>query len=135
MKKFLYVDDNGDYTEALVDGVMSDRTCLADLAIGDLVMESLTISNGVDKVTDNLEVRSVVGLVIEKPETTRATILFKGRIDGLSGFTKARKFYLSETGTMSSTKPGSGNVHILGQANDADVLLFDPVNTKIKLAS
>lgn len=135
MLKFLYVDSAGDYTEAVVEGVMEERTCLSTLAVGELVSESNGIPNGVDLVADNTDTRSVVGIVIEKKSTTTAIVLFSGRIEGLSGFTKSKKIFLDTDGTMTSTKPTTGYLHIIGQCNNEGVINFNPVNTKTKLTT
>ncbi len=134
MKKFLFVDGNGDYTEAIVDGVMDTRTCLAAVEVGNLVMESTNIPNGIEAVVNNTDVRSVIGVVLEKKSTTEAIILLKGRVEGLSGYIKSQKVYLGTDGAMTATKPSTGYLHILAQAIDADKINFDPVNTKIKLS-
>jgi len=131
-KKFLFVNAEGYYEEGTVEGNITTRACDSSLAVGDLVMESTTITDGVDKVTDNSNTRSVIGWVYSKPTTTTAEILTKGVITGLSGLTKAGKTYLSSTGTFTSALPTSNYVHVLGHAVDADRIDFDPVNTKIK---
>ena len=133
MKQFLYVDSNGDYTEGYNDGHGEIRSCDSSLAVGDLVYESETIANGVDKVVDNSDVRSVIGYVIDKPSATVANIIRQGTITGTFNLTKAAKVYLSDTGTLTDTKPTYGYQQILGFAVDSNTIDFDPSNTKIKL--
>lgn len=133
MKKFLFVDGNGDMTEATVDGILDQRTCLSTVAVGHLVMESTNIPNGVDRVVDNVNVVSVIGVVLEKKSTTEAIVLLKGTVSGLAGFTKAQKVFLGTDGAMTSVKPSAGNLHVIAQCTDASVLMFNPVNTKVKL--
>ena len=133
MKQFIFTNTDGYYEEGSVDGQGAVRACDASLAPGDLVCESSSITNGVDKVTSNAETRSVIGWVINKPTSTTAEILFKGTISGLSGLTKAGKVYLSASGGFGNAIPTGGYVQILGQAIDADTIDFDPTNTKIKL--
>ena len=132
LKKFLFVNSEGFYEEGTVEGIISTRVCDSGLAVGDLVMESTTITDGVDKVTNNSNSRSVIGWVYSKLSATSAEILTKGVITGLSGLTKSGKTYLSTTGTFTDTIPTTNYVHILGHAVDATVIDFDPVNTKIK---
>jgi len=133
LKQFIFTNNDGYYEEGYTDGSGVVRSCDSGLAIGDLVMESETIANGVDKVTDNSDVRSVIGYCIAKPTTTTAEILLAGEIDGLSGLTKGEKVYLSDSGKFSSTKPSSGYLHILGYAIETTKLDFDPINSKIKI--
>lgn len=134
MNKFLFVNSEGFYEEGYVAGSIDIRNCDSTLAVGDLVSESSTITNGVDKVIDNTSSKHVVGWVYNKPTSTTAEILFRGTITGLSGLAKAGKVYLSDTGTFTSVKPSANYLHILGQAVDVDILDFDPVNAKVKLA-
>ena len=131
--KFLYVNDDGYYEEGYVEGIFGTRDCDSSLSVGDLVTESLSITNGVDKVIDNNSTRSVIGWVFDKPTSITATILYKGVITGLSGLEQAGKVFLSDTGSFTSTKPLSGYLHLLGHAFAADQIEFNPVNTKIKL--
>ena len=133
IKQFIYVDVNGDYIEGYADGNAIERSCDSGLAVGDLVCESSSIANGVDKISNNSDVRSVIGWVISKPDATTANILTKGVISGLSGLTKTGKVYLSTSGDFGSAMPSDGYLQILGHAIDADTIDFDPVNTKIKL--
>ena len=134
IKKFLFVNQDGYYEEGTVEGLISTFNCDASLNAGDLVMVSSTITDGVDKVVDNNDVRSVIGWVYDKPTTTTAGVLTKGVIDNLSGLTKAGKVFLTTSGTFGSTMPTTGYLHILGHAVDPDTIDFDPVNTKIKLS-
>jgi hypothetical protein len=133
MKQFIFINTDGYYEEGAVDGHGETRACDASLAPGDLVCESSSITNGVDKVTSNAETRSVIGYVTNKPTTTTAEILFQGTISGTFGLTKAGKVYLSDTGGFTDTIPASGYLKTLGQAIDADTIDFDPSITKVKI--
>jgi hypothetical protein len=134
IKQFIYVDVNGDYIEGYADGNAIERSCDSGLAVGDLVCESSSIANGVDKVTSNSETRDVIGYVIGKPDATTASILTKGVISGLSGLTKAGRVYLSGSGNFTSSIPFNGYIKTLGQAIDADTIDFDPSITKVRIA-
>jgi len=131
-KRFLFVNNDGFYEEGYVEGIISVRDCDSSLAVGDLVCESSTIANGVDKVTSNSETKDVVGWVFNKPSSTTAEILFKGTITGLSGLTKAGKTYLSSSGGFTATLPTSNYIKILGYAIDNNQVESNPVNTKVK---
>jgi hypothetical protein len=134
MKQFIFTNNDGYYEEGVVDGHGETRACDASLAPGDLVCESSSIINGVDKVTSNFETRDVIGYVTNKPTTTTAEILFQGTISGTFGLTKADKVFLSSNGGFTSIMPGAGYIKTLGQAIDADTIDFDPSITKVKIA-
>jgi hypothetical protein len=134
MKQFIFTNTDGYYEEGVVDGQGAVRACDASLAPGDLVCESSSITNGVDKVTSNAETRSVIGWVISTPTSTTAEILFKGTISGISGLTKTGKVYLSASGGFGSAIPTGGYIQILGHAIDTDKIDFDPSNIKVHRA-
>ena len=131
MKEFIFVDSVGDYTDSIVEGSYIERDCDAGAAVGNLVYDSLTLDDYVDIANDNVDSRSVIGIIVEIPEVGRAIICTKGQISGLSGLTKAGKVFLSDTGGLSTILPDEGYLQILGRASDSGVLNFNPINTKI----
>jgi len=133
IKEFLFVNDDGFYEAGYVEGSISIRNCDSGVSVGDIVCESSSLTNGVDKLTNNKDVRSAIGWVFNKPTSTSAEILFDGLISGLSGLAKSGKVFLSSSGGFTSTKETEGYLHILGHAVDADKFDFNPVNTKVKI--
>jgi len=132
IKNFLYVDANGDYTEGLANGNFVKRTCAVSAAVNDLVVESETEANGVDVVSDNNSTRSIIGVIVEKPDALNAIILNKGTIS-VTSVTKAQNVFLSTTGKITDTMPEYGYLHLLGTAVENNLVDFDPVNTKVLL--
>lgn len=108
------------------------RNCLEAVSVGDLVVESLTIVNGVDAVSDNNDVRPVIGIVIEKPSTTTCRVLLVGTIGGLSGLTKASKVFLNTDGTITSSVVTTGYLQCLGTARDVDTVDFNPQLNRVR---
>lgn len=106
--------------------IVVSRNCLISVSVGDLVMESNLIANGVDEVTNNTDVRPVIGLVLEKPTTTTCKVLLQGTVEGLSGLTKAGKVFLNTDGTITSTVVSTGYLQCLGTSRDADAVDFNP---------
>jgi len=131
-KEFLFVDDEGNYTEELVEGSYVVRICDSSAAIGDLVMESLTLTYGVDTSTNNTNKRSVFGIIIEKRDTTTAVVMTKGVISGLLGLDKSLKVYLSEGGNFTDELPVSEYMQVLGHAIDFNAMDFNPAATRVK---
>jgi len=130
IKNFLYVDANGDYTEGLANGNFVKRTCQVAAAVNDLVVESATETNGVDVITDNIDVRNVIGVIVEKPDALNALILNKGTIS-VTSVTKSQNVYLSGIGKFTDEQPNKGYIHILGTAVENNLIDFDPTNSKI----
>lgn len=108
------------------------RNCLVSVAVGDLVMDSNIITNGVDKTVDNTDVRPTIGIVIKKPTSTTCEVLFVGTVSGFSGLAKASKVFLSVTGTTTSTIVTTGYVQTLGVARDPDTIDFNPQLNRVK---
>lgn len=74
--------------------------------IGDLVYVNGT--NSVTVITDNSETtipNGIFGVVLGKPNPTRALVLFGGIIDGYSGFTSGLPIFVSATGEPTQTVP------------------------------
>ena len=134
MKEFLLVDVDGNYTISYIDGSGITRVCDAGAAVGDLVVDSETVANGVDVLADNVDVRSgVSGIIVEKLDTTKCIVASKAVIEGLSGLTKGAKVFLSTTGGMTPTRPTTGYFCILGHAVEVDTLNFNPINTVVAM--
>lgn len=107
--------------------VQDTLICDVSASVGDLVRASDTIPDGVDVAVDNSEKRPVIGLILNKPTTTSAEILFLGLVNGFSGLTQGATLFLSATGTVTSTvPPGAGYVQILGSAVDPTKILLSP---------
>jgi len=102
------------------------RTCDVSATVGDLVMESDSVANQVDVAVNNTDIRPVIGVIVDKPTTTTCQIMMVGRVSGLSGLTKGRKVFLSETGTITSTLVTTGYIQCLGVAKEADEINFNP---------
>lgn len=102
------------------------RTCDVFASVGDLVMESDSVANKVDVAINNTDIRPVIGIIISKPTTTTCQIMLVGRVSGLSGLTKGRKVFLSESGELTSTLVNTGYIQCLGVAKEADEIDFNP---------
>lgn len=106
--------------------ILENRNCDSGVSVGDLVVESETVVNGVDAVTDNTDIRPVFGIVIKKQSSTICNVLIVGTVGGLAGLTKARKVFLSTSGTIGSTVVATGYLQCLGNARDVDTVDFNP---------
>lgn len=102
------------------------RNVSSSVQIGDLVTESDIIVNGVETAVSNLDIKPVIGIVIDKPSSTTAEVLFRGTVTGFTGLIKARKVFLGELGEASSIVPTTGYIQTLGTARDVDTLDFSP---------
>lgn len=114
------------------NNIVESRICLAGAAIGDLVVESATVTNLVETVTDNTDVRPVFAIIIDKPTDTTCTIVLLGRVSGFSGLTKGSKVFLSTSGGITSTPPTTDYMQSLGVAKEVDTIDFNPNMQRVK---
>lgn len=135
IKQFVFVDDNGDYTDLLVDGTFDKRECVVSSDLGDFVYESLSIPNGVDTSISNTDKRSIVGIIIDKIDDTHCIICTSGEISGFTGLVPSSKLYHASNGKSTMVKPIEGYLTILGTCKNTTTITFDPVNTKVLIHS
>lgn len=114
------------------NNIVESRICLVGAAIGDLVVESATVTNLVETAVNNTDIRPVFAMIIDKPTTTTCTILLLGRVGGFSGLTKGRKVFLSTSGTITSTVAATGFLQCLGVAKETDTIDFNPQMERVK---
>jgi len=113
------------------ESIVSLRNCLVGASIGDLVLESLAIVNGVDTSSDNTDIRPVIGIIISKPTTTTCDVFMLGLLDGFAGLTKGGKVFLETDGSITQTIVSTGYVQTLGIASDTDTINFNPQTIRV----
>jgi len=133
LQEYLFVDDEGNYTEELIEGSYIKRICDTSASVGDLVTESNSIVHGVDVPVNNTDKKAIIGIIIRKSDPTTACVMTKGVITGLAFLNKSKKVYLSTTGDISSGVPSVGYLQVLGHAINDDAMDFNPANIHIKL--
>jgi hypothetical protein len=123
---WVLIEESGNPVIADVDAIIEELDCLASLNVGDLVYDSTSIDNGVDKVTSNSLARIVTGVCIEKTSSTTAKILKEGRISGFSALTKGKPVFLGTDGLPTTTYPTTGVRQVLGSSSATGTLYFNP---------
>lgn len=101
----------------------------AGVAVRDLVYIS---GDNAMEAADNSSIATapVKGIVVAKPTSTTATVLYFGKVDGFAGLSAGQDLFLGTSGgyvTAGSlpTTPGS-IIQKIGSAIDSDTILFDP---------
>ena len=112
--------------------VTDTRQCATSVSTGDLVMESSTLVDTVDTVTDNTDLRPVFAIVISKESATECTILLLGEVAGFTGLTKGRKVFLDTSGSITATPVTTGYLQCLGVAKEFGIVDFRPQMDRIK---
>lgn len=106
--------------------------CDASAAVGDLVVASQNVSDTVEVVSTNVYNDLIFGVIISKPTSTQAEVLISGRLDGFfTGLTFGKSVFVSETGGLTTTKPATGHVQIIGRAIKSDSIFLLPSNEKV----
>lgn len=113
------------------DKVVATRNCAADLIVGDLVWQSLTLTDGVDECVNNTDKRRVIGVCIQKVTDTTAKIMVLGKLAALVGLNITEKVYCGTLGTITSTVPITGYVQVVGDAIGSDSCDFNPSHNQV----
>jgi len=103
-------------------------TVPAGTVVGDLVYPS---GNLAMTQADNSSVATqAVALIVEKPTSTTATLLFMGRVKGFAGLSFADELFLGSSGAFvtSSGLPTAADsiIQKVGQAVDTTTIIFNP---------
>lgn len=104
-------------------------SCDASVGVGNWVVNSLVTNNTVEAAADNLTPEPVIGIVLDKPATTKCNVCFVGLVP----ITLARgRVYLSQTGQASITGPSVGYQQKLGVSFGDNTMFVNPESTRIK---
>lgn len=108
-------------------------SCSSSASVGDLVRASKTTGDKVDVAINNSLKEPVIGIIISKPTTTTAGILFFGQLEITETLTQGTTVFLSATGTLTSTAPiGAGYLQVLGVVINENKILFNPQYRVVK---
>lgn len=111
--------------------VVLEFTCAASVAINDLVYQDSVNQSTAVECTDNTTVQPTIGVVIDKPTTTSCEVLVLGIQEGYTGLSIGSKIYLDTDGTVTTTKPSSGYMQVLGTAVATDTIFFLPNSQRV----
>lgn len=109
--------------------------CDSSLNVGDLVVQSLSFDNKVEKCVNNTTITPCIGIVVSKDSSTICKIKQTGTYNGFSGLIKGQHVFLSLTGTPTSSIPATGYLQILGTALSATELLISIQILRVKRAT
>lgn len=107
-------------------------SCAASVAIGDIVVPSLTTDDTVEKLTSNVYSSLVVGFVSAKPTTTTCKVRIMGVLSGFSGLTRGLPVFVSTSGTPTTTFPATGHRQVLGLAKNATTIVINIEMMKVE---
>lgn len=114
----------GDQEDALNAGVLIvEMDCTAAELVGDLVRLHAVTANTVQRATDNLVDRPVIGWIKSKITTIRCRVATRGIIAVAHA---TGRVYLSDTGVFTSTPPALNYIQALGYSFGNGKLNLDP---------
>lgn len=90
--------------------------CDASVAVGNIVVPSLTVDFKVDALSSNVYNGLVLGVVASKPTVTSCKVRVLGPQDGFSGLVRGQPVYVSTSGVPTTTFPASGHKQTIGVA-------------------
>jgi hypothetical protein len=123
------IEIGGGSAADVVQSLPGEFTVPSAAAVGDLMY-----SSGSDTLAraDNASISTVpaIAVVVAKPTSTTATVVYLGRVDVFAGLTPGADYYVGTSGALilaSSLPSASGSVaQKIGTALAADALLFEP---------
>lgn len=126
--RFDLIVNSIEFAEKLADTFL----CEASAAVGDLVIASSTTEDKVEVVSSNIYDDLIFGVIISKPSSTTAEVLVSGRLDGFfTGLTFGKSLFVSEVGGITTSKPATGHIQIIGRAIKSDSIFLLPSNEKV----
>jgi hypothetical protein len=93
-------------------------TCTVAETVGDPVIFHATNADQVERLTSNsYDTRLVVGVIHSKTSPTQCFVVTMGILEGItSGLTQGQPIWISPTGTLTTTKPTTGHLQVIGNA-------------------
>lgn len=101
-----------------------EANCTAAEAPGDPVVFSKTTAGTVERVYSNTyDNRLVVGVIVSKSSDTECIVVTMGILDGLGpGLQEGLPVWISATGGLTTTRPLSGDLQVIGNAVGTDAV-------------
>lgn len=116
--------------------VLHTFNCYSSLNVGDPVHIDPSTNNFVLKPADNFSSQKIIGVVYQKIGTTTARVILLGVMGGFSSLTLGATVFLSDSGTLSQTRPtNNGYLQNLGIAVSDTEILVIPNNVRVKLTT
>ena len=106
--------------------------CDTNAQIGDVVRMSTTISNKVIVTTDNKHPIISIGIITDKITPTIAQILIQGSCTlDFPGLVLGERIFHSKTGSLTTTIPDNGYIHIIGFCYETNKIYVKPSMDRI----
>lgn len=101
-----------------------EANCTAAEAPGDPVVFSKTTAGTVERLYSNTyDNRLVVGIIVSKSSDTECIVVTMGILEGIAaGLSEGLPVWISETGGVTTTRPPSGDLQIIGNAVGTDAI-------------
>jgi len=116
--------------------VLQTFTCYSSLNVGDPVYIDPSTNNFVLKPADNYSTQKIIGVCYQKIGSTTARVILLGVMGGFSSLTLGATVFLSDSGTLSQTRPtNTGYLQNLGIAVSDSEILVMPNNVRVKLTA
>lgn len=114
--------DNADSMHTHAGLATTTIDCAGSVVVGDFVY--VDAADHVAKVTNNTQ-PNVVGVVIAKNTITNCTIANIGKVSVFSGLSFNNRYFISTTGTLTTTPPATGYVIPVGLALSSTSIMLN----------
>jgi hypothetical protein len=110
--------------------------CTTSEAAGDPVIFSDTTANVVERLTSNVyDTRLVVGIIHSKPTSTTAFVVTTGVLANVAtGLAQGQTVWVSPTGGLTTTRPTTGHLQVIGSAIGSTDVSVSPEERKTILS-
>ena len=115
--------------------VAFESECNIEASIGDPVVFSQSDDNTVESLTSNVyDNRLVVGIISAKAEPTQCTVVTMGILENITtGLTRGLPLWVALDGSLTTTKPSSGHLQVLGNSISSTSISVNLEMRKVKL--
>jgi len=112
-----------------------EANCTIAEAIGDPVVFSTSGDNVVERLTSNsYDSRLVIGVISEKLTPTTCIVVTMGILENIAtGLSRGLPLWVSPTGSITTTRPLTGDLQVLGNAISPESVAINIEMRKVKL--
>jgi hypothetical protein len=110
-----------------------NATCTISEQVGDPVVLHDSIDGQVERLASNVYDKLVIGIIASKSSDTECFVVVAGVLDpiGPGGYDQAlNTVWVSPTGSLTTTKPVTGHLQVLGRATSSTGIVVSIENRK-----
>ena len=108
--------------------------CLVGSVLGDTVVLSTSVANQVDTLTSNVYPGLAIGIILAKPTSVICEVQLIGVLTDITGgFSIGLPVFIGPTGVLTTTKPTTGSIQVMGTSISTTKVVLIPSSNKVTL--